>query len=266
MTAPEFDRDAPIRRITDERFVATAPPTWANNMGRTQGGMVTAQSLMAMALVVDDPAMHPRSITTHFLRPNEAGDYEVDVTVERRGRTVVNLSARCMRDGRLTAMAIAVFGVHRESVEFGELPMPGIAPPDPGRRSDAFTPAQTFPFANHVVAQHRIGSGSDPDGPMVSGGWMGFADPRPFDAPGLAVLADAGMMPLWVRWEEEIPTTTVDYTVHFRTELPRSYPLELAIMESRTRLVKAGLFDWDATLWGPDGTVLCQARQQCITA
>jgi acyl-CoA thioesterase len=265
MTLPEFDRDAPIRRLDDHRFVATAPPTWANNMGRSQGGMITAHALMAMAQVVEDATMHPRSITTHFLRPNEAGDYDLDVTVERRGRTVVNLSARCIRDGRLTAMSIAVFGIHRESVEFDELPMPSVDPPDTDRAYDAFTPVQTYPFAHHVVAQHRIGPGSDPNGPMVSGGWIGFADPRPFDAPGLAVLADAGLMPLWVRWEEEIPTTTVDYTVHFRTELPKSYPAELALMENRTRLVKDGLFDWDATLWGPDGTVLCQARQQCIT-
>ncbi|NIS30290.1 MAG: hypothetical protein GWN73_08865, partial [Actinobacteria bacterium] len=59
MTAPEFDRDAPIRRIAEDRFVATAAPTWANSIGRTQGGMVAAHALMAMNEVVADPAMHP---------------------------------------------------------------------------------------------------------------------------------------------------------------------------------------------------------------
>jgi acyl-CoA thioesterase len=267
MALPEFDRDAAIERIGDGVFRAGAPESWRTADGRPQGGYVAAQVLMGMMETVGDPAMHPRSITAHLVRSPGLGDYEIRCSIERRGRTITNVSARCFQDGKLQTVAIAVFGTDRHGPEFDELPMPDIAPPTSDRSREAFAPEYAYPFIGRITAQPRLGGlpFANPEGPMHNAGWLGFTDPRPFDAPGLMVLCDAGMMPFWIRLDDVVTTATVDYTMHFRTDFPRSYPLEMGVIENRTRLVKDGHMDWDITMWGPDGEVLCIARQGVIT-
>ena len=264
MTA--FDRALELERTSEFGFRSNTPDSWRSRDGRPQGGLVAAQLMQAMIESVHDEHLHPRSITTQFLRSPGPGPYDISVTIERAGRTVTNLSARCIQDGKLQSIAIAVFGVDRDGQDFDELPMPKIAAPN-GREREAFYPDFAYPFADHIVAQLRTGHEpfSQPDGPMHNAGWVGFTDARPFDAPGLLVLADAGMMPYWIRLDGMVTTATVDYTVHFRSDFPRSYPNELAVIENQTRLVRNGFLDWDITIWGPDGEVLSLARQQVIT-
>ena len=268
MTEPTaFDLDTRVRRRSGNLFDAGCPERWRSGTGRPQGGTLAAQMMMAMTETVGDPRFHPRAVTTHFVRGPGPGDYEIECTVERTGRTMVNLSSRCSQRGALMAMTLAVFASDRHGPEFDELPMPDMDPPSPDRGREAWAPDFAHPFIDQIVSQPRSGPApfSAPDGPMVNAGWIGFADPRPFDAPGLMVLCDAGMMPWWARLPEGKITATVDYTLHFRSNFPRSYPGELAVIQNRTCLVRDGLLDWDAVVWGPDGDVLCLARQQLVT-
>ena len=123
---------------------------------------------------------------------------------------------------------MAVFATGRLGPDFDELPMPRVAPWTTSGRVEAYVPEFAAPFSDRVVLQQRLGPEalSSPDGPMVSGGWLAFSDRRPIDAPGLLVLCDAGMMPWWVRLPAMIPTATLDLTMHFRSELPRTDPDE----------------------------------------
>jgi acyl-CoA thioesterase len=261
-----FDRDVPLVAQADGTFTAAALEGW-DGSGRVHGGVLAAQMLMAMSETVDDPTRQPRSLTSHFVRPPSADEYTVACVVERSGRTVSNVSARVKQAGSLVAMAMAAFATERRGPDFDELPMPDVAPPTPARQTEAFVPEFSLPFSRRIIAQQRLGLTplSSPDGPMQIGGWLGFADPRPLDGPGLLVLCDAAMMPWWIRLPEIIPTATLDYTVHFRADLPRSDPHELVFCQFETRLVRGGLLDWDAVAWAPDGTVLCLARQQLVS-
>ena len=36
---------------------------------------------------------------------------------------------------------------------------------------------------------------------------------------------------------------------------------DFVLIRSRTSLVRGGYLDWDADVWAPDGTLLCQSRQ-----
>ena len=99
---------------------------------------------------------------------------------------------------------------------------------------------------------------------METAGWVGFAEPRPFDAAGLLVLCDAGMMPFWARIDTEVATATLDYTLHFRANFPIRSAEGMAAVANTTRLVDGGLLDWDVVAWASDGTPLCFARQQAI--
>jgi acyl-CoA thioesterase len=263
---PEFDRDALVQSQSDGTWVASAPPGWGGG-GRAQGGFVAAQMALAMADHVGDDRRQVRAITAQFLRPTPTGRYQIECTTERDGRTMTNVTARVVHEGATTALAMAVFAVERDGLEFDELPLPDVDPPTPTRAMEAEVPLFAYPFADRVVVQQREGRVpfSASSGPMQIGGWLGFADPRPIDAAGLLVLCDATIMPWWVRLPEPVPTATVDYTIHVRGDLPRSYPHELVYGQFATRLVRGGFLDWDGVVWGPDGTVLCLARQQLVT-
>lgn len=79
------------------------------------------------------------------------------------------------------------------------------------------------------------------------------------------MLCDATIMPWWVRLSDPIPTATVDYTLHLRSDLPRSTPHELVYGQFATHLVSGGFLDWDGVVWDAHGEVLCLARQQLVT-
>jgi acyl-CoA thioesterase len=263
----ELDRAISLTEVSANRFGARVPEGWLGS-GRAQGGLLAAQVLAAMTRTVDDPTRAARSITVHMLSaPDAAAPYEIETTVERTGRSVVNLSARILQDGRPLVMGLGLFSTDRHGPDLDELPMPEVNPATPGRVTETYVPEFAHPFAERMVLQHRTGpeAFSSPEGPMTTGGWIGFSDPRPVDEPGLLVMGDAGIMPWWVRLPEMRPTATVDYTMHFRAPFPRTDPDELVYAGMQTRLVRGGFLDWDAVLWAPDGTVLCLARQQLVT-
>lgn len=264
---PEFDRDAALARLPDGTWQGVAPPSWCGATGRPQGGFLAAQLMLAMQEAMDDPARQPRSISVHLVRGPSADPYAIDCTVERTGRTVSNTSARLVQDGKLQAVALATFATARAGPEFDEAPLPTVPPATPTRATEAVVPPFALPFAERVVVQQREGERpfAGTGGPMHIGGWLGMADPRPIDAAGLLVLCDATIMPWWVRLSDPVPTATVDYTLHFRGDLPRSTEHELVYGQFTTRLVRGGFLDWDGVVWAPDGTVLCLARQQLVT-
>ena len=260
----DFDRAAAVTRVDVGHFRAETPMSWRSSFGRPQGGIVAAQMMLAMIETIDDPTFHPRAITTHYLRSPESGPLEIECTIERKGRTILNMSSKGTQDGSPHVLCLAVFGRDRNGFIADELPIPRVDPPDAARASTAYHPPQGYPFADHVVVQQRAGSKAltGPDAEMYTAGWIGFTDPRPFDAPALLTLCDAGLMPHWSR--RPLPTTTLDYTVHFRANFPKSYPDELVVIENRTHLVRDGLMDWNCVVWGPDGDVLCLTRQQLL--
>jgi acyl-CoA thioesterase len=263
----EFDRDIRVTRVDGTTFETITPDGWKAATGRPQGGTIAAQIMLAMIEAVDDATFHPRAFSGHFLRGPGPDPYRIEVVIERTGRTMVNVSARCVQGDKLQVMAMAVFGADRHGPTFDELPMPDLAPPSADRVRESYAPDFAFPFVDRIVCQPRLGPKqfSAPDGPMHNAAWLGFADPRPFDAPGLLVLCDAGLMPWWGRLDSDVPTATVDYTMHFRSNFPVDTPDGLAVVENRTRYVSDGLLDWDAVVWSPHGEVLCLARQQLVT-
>ena len=172
------------------------------------------------------------------------------------------LSARIVQDGRLIATALSSYAAERPGPDFDERPMPEIRPPSMARDTQAYRPEFAFPFADSVVVQERLGPSvfSAPDGPMDRVGWVGFATPRPIDGAALLTLTDTGMMAWWVRLERMHLTATLDHTTHFRTDLV-TVDADFVLIRSRTGLVRGGYLDWDADVWAPDGTLLCQSRQ-----
>ncbi len=259
-----FDRDTAVVPQGDGRFAATIASGWRAGRG-PHGGYLAAMLLKALIAEVDDPERAPRSLTIHYARAPEPGPIEIEVTAERSGRSVSTLSARMAQAGRTTALALSAFSVPWRAPSANELPMPDLAAPDAARRSTPKLFDGAPEFTRHLIMQPRVGAvpfaGSG--APMRIGGWIGLPEPRPVDAPALALFADAWFPPSFIALDSPAISPTIDLTVHFRqstADCPCD-PAALCLSVFETRLLHDGLFEEDGVIWAPDGTVLAQSRQ-----
>jgi acyl-CoA thioesterase len=259
-----FDRDTAVAALGEGRFEATVASGWRAGRG-PHGGYIAAMLLRALIEAVDDGSRTPRSLTIHYTRAPEPGPIEIETTLERQGRSLSTLSARMIQDGKTTALALAAFSVPWRSPGADELPMPEVAPPDAERRSTPGLFKGAPEFTRHLVMQPRVGAipfaGSG--APMQVGGWTGLPEPRPIDAPALALFCDAWFPPSFIALDAPAISPTVDLTIHFRRPISDAGvdPAALCLGIFQTRLLHDGLFEEDGVIWAADGTVLAQSRQ-----
>jgi Thioesterase-like superfamily len=173
------------------------------------------------------------------------------------------------QDGKLIALVLGAFSVPWEGPEISELQMPDVAPADATRVPGTVFKAGAPPFTENIVLQHRIGGlpfrGSEH--PMLIGGWLGLAEPRPVDAPAIAFFCDALIPAPFMRTGAPAPAPTIDLTIHFRMPMPRESdpdPNELCLVQTQTKLVQEGFFEEDCLIWAADGTLLAQSRQLAL--
>ncbi len=226
----DFERDTAVEALGDGRFRARISPTWWIVMG-PNGGYVAAIVLRAAVAAVADPARRPISATFHYLRPPAEGEVELDVTVERSGRTVSNVSVRMTQDGRLLVLALVALGVPREgALSFDEtgsdlasgLPLRPDGSPVPRWSEIApnpIDPERDIPMRSHYDMRWGFGSlpfAGGPDATADSAGWLRLDRSPPVDEAVLVAMADAWMPPVFSRTTEQLAVPTVDLTVHFR--------------------------------------------------
>lgn len=270
-----FDRDTAVTRIdgVDDNgaqanngalFSATVAPGWRAGRG-PHGGYLAAMLLRALIHTVGDDARTPRSLTIHYTRAPEPGAIDIRTTVEREGRSLSTLSARMEQNGKVTALALAAFSVPWRSPSANELPMPDLAAPDAERCSTPKLFKGAPEFTRQLVMQPRVGAVpfAASGAPMKIGGWIGFPEARPVDAPALALFCDAWFPPSFIALGVPAISPTVDLTIHFRQPISECDcdPSALVLSVFDTRLLHDGLFEEDGVIWAPDGSVLAQSRQ-----
>lgn len=266
-----FDRDTAIRRLPEESsgegravFMAEVAPGWRAGVG-PHGGYIAAILLRALIASVEDPERVPRSLTIHYASSPKPGQVQVEVTVERQGRSLTTLSARMTQEGKLMVLALAAFSVPWQAPDVGEIPMPEVAPPDTERQSTPKLFKGAPEFTRQLVMQPRVGAipfaGSG--APMRIGGWIGFPEQRPIDPIALALFCDAWFPPSFIGLSEPAVSPTVDLTIHFRQPISQIScdPAALCLGIFETRLLHDGFFEEDGVMWAADGTVLAQSRQ-----
>lgn len=267
-----FDLDTAVSRQEPgdparASFLAEISPDWRAGRG-PHGGYIAAILLRALIETVADPERSPRSLTIHYASSPEPGPALIDVAVEREGRSLSTLSARLEQDGKLMALALAAFSTPWDAPDVDVLPMPALPPPDMERRSSPALFKGAPPFTRQLVMQPRVGAipFTGADAPMEIGGWIGLPEPRPVDAPAVALFADAWFPPSFIALSAPAVSPTVDLTIHFRRPLIATErdPEELCLSVFRTRLLHEGFFEEDGVIWGADGAVLAQSRQLAI--
>lgn len=273
-TSTDFDRHTAVSRTGPGRYNATMDPSWWIIAG-PNGGYVAATTLRAVIAEVDDPERRPRSFTLHYLRPPAEGPVELEVTIERSGRTVSNVSARMFQAGKLLVVALVALATDRPgSVTFDEEDgLPLMPDGSPVRRPEQLAPSEVDPDRDVPMRSHYDMRWVLGDLPFRStggersadcGGWLRLAEAQPVDEVVLAAMTDAWMPPIFCRVDEPLAVPTVDLTIHFRGRPSDS--LDHCFARFRSPLAADGYLVEHGTVWGADGRVLAESRQLAVVA
>jgi len=270
-----FAGDTSVAPAGEGRYDATIDRSWWIVAG-PNGGYVAAIVLRAIVAEVDDPTRRPRSLTLQYLRPPAAGRVQVEVTVERSGRTVSNVSARMTQDGRLLVIAMATLAVDRDApVSFDETAgMPrmadGTAVPAAAEIAvEEVDPDRDVPMRAHYDLRWVLGAlpFSEPSGQpptAMSGGWLRPAEAEPIDEIVLAAMTDAWMPPIFSRVDQPLAVPTIDLTIHFRG-LPED-PLAHCFVVFASPVARDGYLVEHGRIFSADGVLLAESRQLAVVA
>ena len=105
------------------RFTAQLHERWSSLVG-IHGGYTAAIVVNAMTAAVNDPSRALRSFAAQFAAAPRPGPAEIEVSVERVGRSMTTTSARLLQEGRVLQVAHAVNSTSRPGVPYDEYVCP----------------------------------------------------------------------------------------------------------------------------------------------
>ena len=265
----EFQRDTAARPIGDNRYRVELSDRWWVSRG-PNGGYVAALLLEAMTQAVTtsvgDPDAQPaRSLTVHFLAPPQTGEAEIDVTIERQGRSTSFISARLIQDGEVEAKAMAVFSGDREGPSFDHGSMPDVPPPEEGDEID--TSQGPVPVFSRYRAIPALGGAPLSGGPRAeTAAWLRLKDDQPITPVLAAAMLDVWFPAPFLNMTEPVRAPTLEYTVHFPVKLPTEGAGEpdWSLVHQKVDQATEGHFSEDGQLWSRDGTLLARCRQVAL--
>lgn len=271
----EFERDTAVDPLGEGRYRARISRSWWILVG-PNGGYVAAVLLRAVLAEVADPSRRPISATFHFLRPPAEGAVEVEVVLERSGRSVTNVSARMTQDGRLLVLALVALGTARgTSMDFDETDGLPSGPEGPVAMWSDIAPAPVDPERDIPMRSRyemRWGFGGIPfmreEGAAAdSAGWLRLKESPPVDEVVLVAMADAWVPPVFSRSTDQVAVPTVDLTVHFRgrpSDELTGADAAWCFGRFTSPLARDGYLVEHGSLWDVDGRLLADVRQLAV--
>jgi len=263
-----FETDTAATEVGTGRFKVVLSDRWWVGRG-PNGGYVAALMLRAMSRFSEgtrdgDAAVQPaRSLTLHFLNTPSVGEAEIEVTVERQGRSTTFLSARLVQEGQVQGKAMAVFSSERSGPSFIDETMPDVPPPEEGEEFDT-TQAPVEVFARFRAVPAIGGAPLSGGDKAETAGWLRLREDQPVDAVLAALILDVWYPAPFVAITEPSVAPTLEYTVHFVGELPLEEEPDWVLARLSTDQVVDGHFSEDADLWSRDGRLLARSRQVAL--
>lgn len=260
-----FDRATALEPIPGDggaslRFAGTISQDYWVQSG-PNGGYLAAIALRGATALVTEAERAPRSLHVRYLAAPRAGSFELAAELIRAGRSMSTIGVRLTQDGRDFAHASVCFSAAFSSIAFQDATMPEALPIEQAE------PVPVRITLNERYVQRRaIGGSERQSARALSGGWVRFADPRPFDALAMAALWDCWPPAVFARAFDQrfrgaVPT--VEASVYFRRRLPLP---ELSLQDSvllrvESTMADEGFCEESAEIWSPNGLLLAQARQ-----
>jgi acyl-CoA thioesterase len=252
-----FAADTAVVRVGAGRFTAELHERWSSLIG-IHGGYTAAIVVNAMTAVIDDPSRALRSFATQFASIPRPGPVDIEVTVERAGRSMTTTTARLRQDGQVLQVAHAASSTPRPGLTYDDPLRPRGA--DPGDLP-RFAPGDVGHFRNADV---RL----DPDVVPFGGGgeswvaaWLRPLDDELIDVAWVVAMCDVLPPAVFSRTSGPVKAATIEYVVHLATGQPSVPAGDHVYLSCRSPLSTEGFAVEDATMWAPDGRVLAVARQ-----
>jgi len=256
-----LDQECQLTPLGDGAYERECGRIWWG-VGAQHGGYVMALAMTALDLELGDPAMGIQHCSLHYMKPFVDGPFRAEVTVERRGRTMANATARLWSGGRMAGLVLASFATRRPIAELVVATPPAVSPLEPNEVAPE--PPFPVPTFDHFYLHPRI---HDVDGGGTGrvGGWVVPRTPEIVDHRYLGLLADLWPPVIYHLWPPGtgVVSQSVDLTYHARTGLPRAdlppgTPLLVALS---TRGSTGGFVDEDVEIWTDAGELLAISRQ-----
>lgn len=253
----QFDDETRLERTGELTFSTTLTNAW-NIADNPNGGYLLAPLQRAMGELSGQP--DPLTVTTHFLRPGQAGPAEIQVETVRVGRTVSTMRGRLIQDGKVRLESLAAFSDLAESdpVVAIDTPMPDLPPPEECVSRRRLEQGVDLPIMDRVDVRvhpaHSVaGTGRDP----VITGWIRFGDDRPVDIAALTLFADAFPPPLFSKVGYIGWVPTIELTVQLRRRPKPGWICGNFVTTDAAgrRTIEDGL------LWDQAGNLIAMARQ-----
>ena len=253
-----FAADTAVVAKEPGRFTGELHEHWTSLVG-IHGGYTAALLVNAISAAVDDPTRALRSFATQFAAVPRPGPVDIEVTVERAGRSMTTTSARMLQDGTVLQVAHAASSTRRPGLSYDDYVRP--------RDSDPGT-APLFTSEGRVGHFQNLEVRLDPDIVMFGGGeeaalgaWLRPHDGEPIDTAWVVAMCDILPPAVFTRTTAPAKAATIEYVVHLNTGEPALPRGEHVYLSCRSPLSYEGFAVEDATMWGPDGRVLAVARQ-----
>jgi acyl-CoA thioesterase len=260
--AGEFERDTRVTPCGGHAYSATLHPAWWGGLGPHGGYLAVIMQRAIRASLPDDPPRKLRSLTVHYLSAAAPGEITVLTTIERAGRTVTTVSARCLQGTKLVALALAALATdYPPATTYSLARMPDVPPFEqlPPLPPDPDAPTVAFRFARrHAFGPAELSGGDEPR----AGGWIGLEPPRPIDELSLIMCADGWWPSPESLLDHQARIATIDLTLHF-WDVPRPADPHV-LMEVSSVKAEEGFFVEDARLFSADGVLLLEGRQRGI--
>jgi len=266
----QFEQETAVRPLPAKgspneilgRFSTDLTDAW-NIAGNPNGGYALASTLRAVASLAPDHP-DPVSVTTHYLRPSQAGQpAEIEVEVVRHGRRTSTLRSMMSQEGKSRITSLITMTDLGQWPPDRYLDIPPMLLPDP----ESCVDRSLLPQGVELPILSRVDVRLDPatiepgasDQALIAG-WIRFADGTEPSVMSLPLFADAfPPSPLSllgrVGW---IPT--VELTVHIRAH-PKPGWIRACF---RARDIGGGMLVEDGLLWDSSDALVAQSRQLAL--
>jgi len=256
-----FDSDIGVTESSPHRFDATISGRWNGLGSGPLGGYVLAVGVRAMEEEMTHP--DPLSVSAIFMRQTQEGEVQIATETMRHGSRLGNCEARLHQHGRETLRILATFTDLDKSQ--GRVLLlneaPPLTPPDDSLEPFPVGGAPALEIAEHIEYRLPEPIGwyeGAPAGKSCVHFWMRFREPRMYDAPALALFADAAAPIVFELGETE--SKTLDMSLHLRSRPAEGW---LACRVS-TRHIARGFHEEDFEIWDSRGMLVAQSRQLAV--
>ena len=254
-----FAADTAVRPAPGGGLTCAVDPDWWVVAG-PNGGYLAAIVVHALETRVATAERPLRSLTVQYQRAPKPGPAQIEVTLEREGRSVTFARVTLRQGERLALIALAVLAAPADSaIDLSAAVPPSVPGPDDIETlSDA--PSEAPPFGRHF--DYRPAVEERDDGVAVTGGWLRLHEPHDLDAALVCALCDSWFPAVFSVVHRPMAVPTLDLTVHVRAALPR--PGDWVLGRFTTSTARDGFLEEDAQLFSADGELLAQSRQLAL--